>query len=340
MKIIFFTFLLISSITFNTSAQTPEYGENLTYSPTPVECNPDSIIVVATNRIFDSTSAHFLTQEIDSYKPLKYFVATSLSGKWVVFEETDAKNALKYFPEEKNFVFFVHGDGKTFPLTLQRSQALANNYKVHVVAFDYPSLKEGYSGLRNFYNSRKNVKKSTAHFWKFMEDLKLVFTDPASRFYQANRTLFAHSLGNYLLMKTMQNKNLENRQNIAWVDNTLLNAGAVKQTRHRKWVNKMDYQKRIYITSNKNDYTLKGAMLITFSKQMGGNIKKTNSSEAVYINFTNTSGPYNNCWLEKNLLESPSHFYFFYNEVLNGEEFPVQNSTYVEKREEGGFYLK
>jgi len=336
----FFFLLFLFIISYPIVAQIKEKDESITYYTKPVTCNPDSLIVIATNRIFDpGTSMGGLGNKIGK-APLSYFVATCIKGQWKIFKAKNIDSAFLHFSNERNFVFFVHGDGKSFASTLKRSMAISALYKVYVVAFDYPSFMPGYSSFRNFYHSRKNIKSSTAYFWQFLQNLEHNFTNPASPFYSSKRTLFAHSLGNYLVMKTIKDRRLE-KDSTVWLDNVLLNAGAVKQKKRRKWITNLKKQKRIYVTSNKNDYTLKGAMFITLSKQLGSNLKKPLASNAIYINFTSTAGNQHNCWLDKELLNSPRHFYFFYNEILNGREIPLNDSTYVEKRTDGrGFNLR
>ena len=51
--------------------------------------------------------------------------------------------------------------------------------------------------------------------------------------------------------------------------NIIVNAAAVKQHNHDKWLEKIHLQERIYVTMNDEDRPLHGAMLLRLAKQLG-----------------------------------------------------------------------
>ena len=60
---------------------------------------------------------------------------------------------------------------------------------------------------------------------------------------------------------------------------------------HNEWVGKLQFQHRIYITSNVSDFNLKGVRIFTKDgKQLGEKIKPPLNATAIYVNFTKAVG--------------------------------------------------
>lgn len=339
-----YIFLIIFqlSIQFGYSQVRLPSWEHINFSDNPIHCNEDSTNILVTNRVFNpkAEGGSFFGDEITSERKLYYAVNTCWNGTWTVFLQPSLDSALKYISKDRNFVAYVHGDGKSYPRTLSRSAAISSIYHVNIIAFDYPSLLPEVSGLTNFYNSRKNIKNSTVDFARYLAELRYSASMDKSPMADKKLTIFFHSLGGYLYRKYLTDNDIEKEKG-DWVDNIVLNAPATKQARHRHWLQESNFQKRLYVTSNKHDFTLKGAMLITFSKQMGGNIRKPLAKNGIYINFTPVAGYFHNCFLEKTLLETPHYLYYFYREVLNGKELDLSDEDKFVKRKDGlGYDVK
>jgi hypothetical protein len=95
------------------------------------------------------------------------------------------------------------------------------------------------------------------------------FSDIHEKHYPAaSVSLIFHSMGNHII------RNISQSELISYLpqhlfSNIILNAAAVRQHNHAKWLEKLNIQKRIYITINDEDFTLHGAMILRLSKQLG-----------------------------------------------------------------------
>jgi hypothetical protein len=309
--------------------------EKVKFSPIPVNTNPDSTVIIVTNRECKTDQQIFFTDRISPEKKLYYSVVTCNNGIWTSFLVTDKDSILKYTDTDLNTLFYVHGDGKSFTSNLQACIRLRTLYKINLIAFDYPSYLPDAGGLKNFYNSRSNIRNSLDHFSEF-----IAFADHAYFKNGKNRSIMFHSLGNYLLRKHITEKK-QPYPILPVFDNLIVNAAAVKTSGHRKWVEKTRIQRRIYVTSNKNDWTLKGAGFITLSRQLGGNLRKPVAKNANYLNFTNIAGQAHNCFIDRNLITGSNQVFSFYNSVLNGQEYQLNEETNVTKRKDGlGYDLR
>jgi len=152
--------------------------------------------------------------------------------------------------------------------------------------------------------------------------------------------MFLHSLGNYYLENlVIQTKSLCGPP--AVFDNLVLNAAAVNQEQHNEWVEKLNFQHRIYITSNVSDFNLKGARIFTKDgKQLGEKIKPPLAETAIYVNFTKAVG--------FRFPTGTTHTYFigevpdksmnirqFYKDIMHGLEPDLQDAQMFKTRSDG-----
>lgn len=157
----------------------------------------------------------------------------------------------------------MHGDGKTFPDVLEGGLRMSILYGVNFVAFDYPTRDETLPFWKNFHTSIVNVNNAVTSFGKMINEVK---TYRALYDNNIKYTMLLHSLGNELI------KNSPGFQHSSIVfENIVMNAPAVKQRKHSKWVENIALQKNIYIISNRRDIILTGAYFLTFKSYLGKN---------------------------------------------------------------------
>ena len=110
--------------------------------------------------------------------------------------------------------------------------------------------------------------------------------------------------------------------------NIILNAAAVKQENHAKWVEKLAIQKRIYITFNNEDKTLKGAKLLRLANQLGLGYKGRKAINAQYVNFSKVASTEHNLFLGKTASEKNNRYiYSFYDQAVHGKEVNFNNEN-------------
>lgn len=243
---------------------------------------------------------------------LYHVLACRRGGEWQYELFSDLQAALDSWHPQRDLLVYVHGDGKTFGDIIRRCAMLEETYELDVIAFDWPSKIPEYGILRNFYHSRKNARKSVDLFGRFLTE----FAAYRRQHERGRASLFCHSLGNYLLMKYINSG--QSRQLPAGLfDNVVLNSAAVRQRNHRKWVQNMHFQRAIYITTNRNDYILKGASFATLMTGQLGRRWKRSAENATYLRFDALVGRSHNYFMPYGSGSNP-HIHALFYELLHG----------------------
>ena len=244
-------------------------------------------IIVATNRPyqFDSLTNEYFPNQISQEQSLTYLKVFRNGDNWLVVP-------LKVIPDfESNtngysdWLVYVHGDSQTPDLAFTRGFQLQSEYQVNVIVFSWPSKDPDLGGLQNFKNSKNLIEKGAPDFVEFVQQLdswKKINTSGQN----INLSLFLHSLGNYYLERLVTDSILQGINHKIF-ENVVLNAAAVNQKNHHVWLEKINFQERIFVNSNSKDMTLKGVSLFTNGDtQLGEKAMGDFASNANYINFS------------------------------------------------------
>jgi hypothetical protein len=302
----------------------------------------DPSLPVITNRLNDTHSEDCLMLQnyIDFKKPLKLYEYNHTADS-IYCNEIKIFDDYKWLSEACNdWLVFVHGDSKTFSEASIRGLEIQNLHNVKVLVFSWPSKTGKGNGLKNFNNSKENIEAGVLKF----KELLLLIQEYKNRHQWPEKpyhlSLFLHSLGNYYLERLVKDSLLADLDSNLF-DNLIINAAAVNQENHATWVERLNIQKRIYITSNKHDFNLNGAKTFTSSgKQLGGNLKLPLSSEATYINFTKAIGftvPTINShtYFIGRIPNSSGNIKDFYTDLFHGRAVNLSDSTRFIKRNDG-----
>ena len=156
-------------------------------------------ILVVTNRPYLPKKEVFLENDIEHWRLVKYFVAFCESDKWHLTYVDNLEIGLDAINTGKDMLLFVHGNGKTFPAALMRTNLIHERYNVSTILFDWPSKN------RHFFYSQARVRHCGENFYNLTLQLK--------KYKESNMqpdqhlSLFAHSLGNYFLTHLVVNGN-------------------------------------------------------------------------------------------------------------------------------------
>jgi esterase/lipase superfamily enzyme len=335
-RILFFIAVFLISY-INAKAQSSGYTfltwDNISLGSTDPELSDTNIIII-TNRKFDPQSKKFfLTNEVDPEGKLRFIVASCKENQWKVCFRESFKEAMQFIQVKNDFLFLVHGDGKTFPDLLDRCIRTERLYSLNLVVFDWPSRIPDYSRMRNFFNSKRNAKKSVNGFKEALMEFDNYTSGNKKEGDTIHYSLFVHSLGNRILKAAVEN-NLDSSIKMKF-DNVIMNAPAVQQKKHKAWVGSMGFQKRIYITSNQKDRTLYGAHLITFRRQLGEKLRKPLAKNANYINFRNLVNNKHNYYLDLMLFSEHPTIKDFYHSLFHGEFLDPENKSIFKIRKDG-----
>lgn len=304
----------------------------------------DSIYIV-TNREQNKSSKIFSFNENIKSDSQLVFVK-------VIFHEPDSiVNQILDYTEfisqvtsiHSDWLLFVHGDSKTYEQSVMRGFDNQHLHQVKVIVFSWPSKDPTINGLKNFKKSKENVKKSMHHFTRLLHCLDSMQRHHKTFNEKANFSMFVHSLGNSYLEYLFKYSTKENNLGLLF-DNVIINSAAVNQEKHKEWVEKMNFQKRIYITSNRQDFNLKGSRIFTSDgKLLGEKVETPIANNANYVQFTRAVGfrfptGTTHTFFIGEVPEESKNIRDFYYTILHGFEIDLSNEHKFIKRKDGVGY--
>jgi Alpha/beta hydrolase of unknown function (DUF900). len=286
-RIFLIIFLIVTTPAFaQTDFNSEQFWQKLIImqQPPSIANEKDTCIVVASNRAVDSGKLRFMKEITGRHPQLHYFFIKAQGEKWYVYPMQNLQQAVSYMPQQnRDWLVYTEGMGKIFTTDVDRAMRVAGQYNVNVLLLDYPSIRTNRKRTRNYYFAIKHARHA---YRDFAPVLDTVYQLRKAHFMGSNSiNLFFHSMGNNLISKAVQQKKIKNINKETWVDNVILNAPCVKQKHHTRWLNQIDFAKKIYVHYNPNDYTLFGAQFMTVKKQLGQKVKNPICSKAIYINF-------------------------------------------------------
>ncbi len=224
------------------------------------------------------------------------------AGKWMlsgIDEDVTERDALDLllplFGGGKPLLVYLHGNSNTAPQCFGRCVALASEYGMEVVGFSWPSegfLSDGnpLPGLaapdapveemdlagvkpatrtdpqgqqlaRQYRQARTNAQESVDALAEF---LRMVATARLISNVQPF-TLAAHSLGAHLLQYALEVPGAS--ESVGTAQNVVLLAPCVRADGHTGWLHQLRPKGRTYVTFNKGDNVLFGALIADGGKQ-------------------------------------------------------------------------
>ena len=301
----------------------------------------DSIYVI-TNREIDTTHEELaFNYKVDEAANLTFLKATLNDSLEIVNQYLSYEDfMLEVCTKASDWLLFVHGDGKTYNESVQRGFDIQNTYNVNLIVFSWPSELPNINGLKNFKNSENNVSKSVGHFNQLLSFMK-DFRESNMSFQEgANLSMLLHSLGNLYLKELIDSTHTE-QINDTIFENIIMNSAAVNREHHQKWVERVSFQKRIYITNNHYDYSLKGLHLYTrHGNQLGEEFNDVVAKNANYVHFTEAVGfqtPTSNThtYFLGEIPQQSKNIRNFYFDVFHGSKVDFSDSSQFVKRKEG-----
>jgi hypothetical protein len=321
MKLIslFTGFILLVNFSTN-GAGTPDIPESR-YKFRFVENMPPNAqgkILVISTRNFKPDENYILKRGVQPRYGMFQFIAGTVGDSVYITPIKKLDEATGYLPKNRDFLVFVDGFGKSFNQILERGFELTRRFDINMVIFDWPT---DIQSLKETINASDEV---AANFVIAMNKLNALHEN---NYQSSSVSAIFHSMGNYII------KNITNRHLLKYMpknlfSNIILNAAAVKQENHANWVEKLTIQKRIYITFNNEDKTLKGAKLLRFANQLGLGYKGRKAVNAQYVNFSKVASTEHNLFLGKTASEKNNRYiYSFYDQAVHGKEVNFNNEN-------------
>jgi hypothetical protein len=275
-----------------------------------------SKILVISTRNFKPDENYLLKRGVEPRFGMFQFIAGTVGDSVYIIPIKNLDEATGYLPKNRDFLVFVDGYGKSFNQILERGFELTGRFNINMVIFDWPTDVQS---LKETINASDEV---AANFVIAMNKLNALHEN---HYQSSSVSAIFHSMGNYII------KNITNRHLLKYMpknlfSNIILNAAAVKQENHAKWVEKLAIQKRVYITFNNEDKTLKGAKLLRFANQLGLGYKRRKATNAQYVNFSKVASTEHNLFLGKTASEKNNpYIYSFYDQAVHGKEVNFNN---------------
>jgi len=287
----FFSLLLLTSLCACKVLVPQKYRQYISDDPwkhirlakegeTPSAC--DSMVLMYTNRVLHPERDKILGDYIDSTGATRPFLLTAQQGQWVLFPIGSVEEGILSLPK-RNLVVYAEGMGKNFVLAAERAFGVSEQYGVTVVMMDYPGINPDYGMNKNFKFSQRNSFNTALPLAKLLNELRHD-KEKSSALQEVKWTLFFHSMGNIMFKRFLEER-MDTLANEPLFDVVVLNAACVPQKKHNAWLVRCALGKKVLVHYNKQDKQLKGAMILTFKRQLGCRPKPPLAGNVHYVNF-------------------------------------------------------
>ena len=194
--------------------------------------------------------------------------------------------------EGRNCLFYVHGFNNDFKDAVNTARDLRDTYDVEVILFTWPANgREKFAGrvggTLSYKSDKREAAMSVTALDRVFEKLYSYLRAYDQSACDQSMSLMFHSMGNYLF-KNMFKSNVYMGET-ALFDNVILCQADVNNEGHEKWVDRISFRNRLYITINEKDFALKASRLKFGDAQqarLGHYTVNLNSRVARYIDLT------------------------------------------------------
>jgi hypothetical protein len=320
---ILFVFSLLSveaQVNNPTFYEVPSTWQNIQINNEKIPTGLPRILII-TNRPYipDAEDREFFPNDLADFRKVSYLIATFDGKNWKLSFVSDFEEGMREIDDGRDILLFIEGHGKTLPMALNRAFHVQTRYNLSLIVFDWPSKN------RNYNSSLARVRRCGDNFYNLMlqiKEYKKQSMDENQHF-----SILAHSLGNYFLSNLIVCGDAQYLNDV-FIDNIIMNAAAIRSKEHGKVLSQMKFYKRLYITSNKYDWVLHGAHLLTAGRMLGIDPIKPLVRQAYYVNFTSVVGKEHSYYYGRHPFEHEyPAFFYFYNTSLHGKEVNLTDTT-------------
>jgi len=258
-------------------------------------------------------------KKLESLKA-KHSLEIDTSKTWFSSLDVACKLMARARKDRKHILLYVHGYNNDMGDIVETAERMEALYKVIVVIFSWPANGGG-TGAVAYLSDKKDARSScdalntciqkldTYHrlltegwqkrLWKeavrkFPDNPSAAqgcFAELLSKDCKVSLNLLCHSMGNYLLKKSVLATRKAPAKNHVF-DNISLVAADANNEEHQGWVESLD-ARRVYVVINENDYALSFSRLKPGDQQLprlGHWLKNLTASNSSYIDVTDATG--------------------------------------------------
>lgn len=153
------------------------------------------------------------------------------------------------FPK-KNILFYVHGRSKTLEKEWNNIHNVEKNYNVKVLMLHWDSWSNQISRPVN------NAKVASYPLFLSLGIINNLKQHNPSLFENKKTFLLCHSMGNIIFKTYIEKYFSYHKLNSDLFDSIIFNGADVPFNQHNKWLSKVNFGKKIYVTMNENDSVL------------------------------------------------------------------------------------
>lgn len=228
-----------------------------------------------------------------------------------------------YQPSEKYFIFFVHGMGD-YPGRIKYTHPfryIIKKYAANVVLFKWP----GWINIRTI--PRDNAYASGSYL---QDELKrwsdLLTSNPLLK--QKRQIMMTHSMGAAVLRSMMENYHGELPNDM--LDALIIVAPETDLAGHARWVEKINFAKKIYIFYDANDPVLKPVKVYLNRARLGMQLTRLDGSveplaaNALYIDVRDATD-----WHGYHLIRQNKTLENLFVSLIDGDKKPFINCISV-----------
>lgn len=186
---------------------------------------------------------------------------------------------------KRNCVLFIHGFRQTLLENLEKCRSI-EKYGVDVIGFSWPSQPGGFV-VAEYRQAQRVAELSAPALDRVFEKLIYNFqTLGRAELARCNVSFnfMVHSLGNYVFQNFVEKRLLGGETRL--FDNIILHQADVSDKTHARWVSKLRYAKRIYVTRNEDDKILDLSNLIN-ANRLGNTLGRFPVKRVNYTNPLN-----------------------------------------------------
>ena len=335
-SLIFIVIFLLGSKTYS-QTYNEFYGSTKDWEKIKVVSAPisDTLpkMLIVTNRPFfpHDENRIFFPNAIAEYRKVTYLDVALAGDTWLIRPLESFSEGMRIIDKGKDILLFVHGHGKTFPISIQRAYQIMTRYDVSLILFDWPAKHS------NFNKSLARVRRCGENFYNLLLNLKAYRKSSMTE--DQHLSIMAHSVGNYYLTHFVVNGSWQ-YLNELFVDNIIFNSAAVRSKEHGEVVSLLTISDNKYVVLNKYDKVLRGAHLLTSGKMLGNVVIEPHARNTDYIHFTGIAGLEHTFFAGYHQFEDNNMaVYQFYNDIIHGRKpdftlpcfTPIKENEYMIK---------
>ncbi|MDJ0957949.1 MAG: alpha/beta hydrolase [Arenicellales bacterium] len=214
----------------------------------------------------------------------------------------------------RSCVLYVHGYNKTFRDTLDQACIVHDEYEVATVVFSWPSNPGGII-VTEYAKARAIAQNSIAAFDRIIGLLDRYVRTEAPDDCAISFNCLVHSLGGFILESFIRSPIFGGQTRL--FDNIVVHQADVDRDQHTEWMQKMQFARRIYVTTNERDAVLNASDIVN-PDRLGNTLHGPILDRPFYIDFTDAEEVGKTHQLFGEAIDNP-HIKDFFQYALTGQ---------------------